>query len=141
MSSPDENYMILKFPLLNFQQSRLNSLSLYLLKKIYVMYQMVILSAIMVISATLLTWRWFSVVHGDVDPYVVVYTFLFVLSLGILLLNNLFFMRRAVEEIYGTKRFVSISQKKVEERIEKKLNEGLKEIESRLEDVRKMIYR
>ncbi|ADB57091.1 hypothetical protein [Archaeoglobus profundus] len=100
-----------------------------------------ILSAIMVISSVLLTWRWFSVVHGEVDPYIILCAFLLTLSLGLLLLNTLYIMRRTVEEIENAKRVVSIGYKEIEERLETKLSKGLRDIEESINDIRRMMYR
>ncbi|WP_456328323.1 hypothetical protein [Archaeoglobus sp.] len=100
-----------------------------------------ILSAIMVISSVLLTWRWFSVVHGEVDPYIVLYAFLLTLSLGLLLLNTLYVMKKAVEEIESAKRVVSIGYKEIEERLESKLSKGLRDIEECIDDIKRMMYR
>ena len=100
-----------------------------------------ILSAVMVISAVLLTWRWFSLVHEKVDPYIVLCSFLLTISLGLLLLNNLLVMKKTVEEIENAKRVVSIGYREIEERIEKKLAEGLKDIEMSIDEVKRMMYR
>ncbi|WP_457549892.1 hypothetical protein [Archaeoglobus sp.] len=108
------------------------------------MYQSLIgaiLSAIMVVSSVLLTWRWFSVVHGEVDPYVVLYTFLLTSSLGLLLLNTLYIMKKTVEEIESAKRVISISFKEIEERLESKLLRSLRDIEDIVNDIRRTRYR
>ena len=100
-----------------------------------------ILSAIMVISSVLLTWRWFSVVHGEVDLYVVLYAFLLTSSLGLLLLNTLYIMKKTVEEIENAKRVISIGYKEIEERLESKLSKGLSDIEEIVNDIRRRTYR
>jgi len=107
------------------------------------MYHLVgiILGAIMVISTVLLTWRWFSVIHGYVDPYIVLCSFFLMVSLSLLILSILFTMRRMVEEIENAKRVVSISCREIEDRIERKIAEGFKDVEESLDKVRKIIYR
>lgn len=108
------------------------------------MYQMIggaILSAVMVISSILLTWRWFQVVHGRVDSYVLFYAFLLTTSLGLLLLLTLYVMKRTVEEIESAKRVTSIGYREIEERLVDKLSRGLKEIEDRLNDLERRMYR
>jgi len=100
-----------------------------------------ILSLIMVISSVLLTWRWFSVIHGYTDPYVILYAFLLTVSLSLLILNALFIMNRTIREIESAKRLVSISYREIDERVERKIAEGLRDLEKRVDEMKRLIYR
>jgi len=108
------------------------------------MYQIIggaILSAIMIASSILLTWRWSQVVHGSVDFFVVFYTSLLITSLSLLLLLILYVMKTTVEEIESAKRVTSIGYREIEERLVNKISRGLREIEDRLSDLERRIYR
>ena len=101
----------------------------------------VVLSSVMVISSVLLTYRWFAVVHKNVDFYVVLFSFLLTTSLGLLLLDVLYVMRKTVEEVESSKRVISIGYREIEERIEKALQRGIREIEQEIDEIRRRFYR
>ena len=101
----------------------------------------IILSVMMIISATLLTYRWLSLVHNDVDFAVVFFAFLLTFSLGALLLSMMFRMKKAVEELGSTKRTIAANMDDLEKRFEEKLFVYIKELEERLDEIQRRMYR
>lgn len=101
----------------------------------------VVLSVLMMISAVLLTYRWLSLVHKDVDPAVVFFAFLLTFSLGALLLSMMFRMRKTVEELESTKRMIAANADDLERRFEGKLAAYVKELEERIDEIQRRMYR
>jgi len=101
----------------------------------------VILSVLMMISAVMLTYRWLSLVHNDVDFAVVFFAFLLTFSLGALLLSMMFRMRKTVEELESTKRMIAANADDLEKRFEQKLFAYVKELEERLDEIQRRMYR
>ena len=101
----------------------------------------VILSVLMMISAVMLTYRWLSLVHNDVDFAVVFFAFLLTFSLGALLLSMMFRMRKTVEELESTKRMIAANADDLEKRFEQKLFAYVKELEERLDEIQRRMCR
>ncbi len=101
----------------------------------------IILSVLMMISAVILTYRWLSLVHNDVDFVVVFFAFLLTFSLGSLLLSMMFRMRRTVEELESTKRMIAANAEELEKRFEDKLFVYVRELEERLDEIQRRMYR
>ncbi len=101
----------------------------------------IILCALMTISAVMLTYRWLSLVHNNVDFVVVFFAFLLTFSLGTLLLSMMFRMRRTVEELESTKRMISANADELEKRFEEKLFVYVRELEERLDEIQRRMYR
>ncbi|GEM_PF-583732 len=96
---------------------------------------------LMVFSAVMLTYRWFSIVHGDVDPYIILFSFLLMFSLGILFIINLFIIKRNIEEISGLRRVLAISSREIENRVERVISDRVRYLERELDEIRRRIYR
>lgn len=101
----------------------------------------IILSVLMMISAVVLTYRWLSLVHNDVDFVVVFFAFLLTFSLGSLLLSMMLRMRRTVEELESTKRMIAANADELERRFEEKLFVYVRELEERLDEIQRRMYR
>ncbi len=101
----------------------------------------VVLSILMMVSAVLLTYRWLSLVRSDVDLAVVFFAFLLTFSLGTLLLSMMFRMRKTVEELESTKRMIAANADDLEKRFEEKLSVYIKELEERIDEIQRRMYR
>ncbi len=101
----------------------------------------ILLSALMTISAVILTYRWLSLVHNNVDFVVVFFAFLLTFSLGALLLSMMFRMGKTVEELESTKRMIAANADELERRFEERLAVYVRDLEERLDDIRKRMYR
>ncbi len=101
----------------------------------------VVLSVLMIVSAVMLTYRWLSLVHKDVDFAVVFFAFLLTFSLGALLLSMMLRMKGTVEELESTKRMIAANADDLERRFEEKLFAYIKELEERLDEIQRRMYR
>ncbi len=101
----------------------------------------IVLSVLMIISAVMLTYRWLSLVHNNVDFAVVFFAFLLTFSLGALLLSMMLRMRRTVEELESTKRMIAANADDLERRFEEKLFVYIRELEERLDEIQRRMYR
>jgi len=98
------------------------------------------LTAIMVFSAVMLTYKWLSL-YNNVDAAVIFFAFLLTLSLGALIISLELRMQKVMEEFESTKRTIAINADDLESRIEKKLNIYLRELEEKIDRIEKRIYR
>ena len=101
----------------------------------------IVLSVLMIISAVMLTYRWLSLVHNNVDFVVVFFAFLLTFSLGALLLSMMLRMRKTVEELESTKRMIAANADDLERRFEEKLFVYIRELEERLDEIQRRMYR
>ncbi len=101
----------------------------------------IVLSALMMLSAVGLTYRWFLVLHSTVDPWIVVFAFTLTLSLGLLLINVLLVMFKTIDEIESSKRIVSIGYKELEERIDKTIAKYMRDVEKEMDEIKRRMYR
>jgi len=101
----------------------------------------IVLSVLMIISAVMLTYRWLSLVHNNVDFAVVFFAFLLTFSLGALLLSMMFRMKKTVEELESTKRMIAANADDLERRFEEKLFVYIRELEERLDEIQRRMYR
>jgi predicted nucleotide-binding protein (sugar kinase/HSP70/actin superfamily) len=101
----------------------------------------IVLSALMVISAVLFTYRWLSLIYNNADPYIVFFAFLLTLSLGALLVDVIFKIRRTVEELESTKRLIAANTDDLEKRLEDKLAVYMRDIEERLDEIQKRMFK
>jgi len=101
----------------------------------------VVLSALMIISAVMLTYRWILLVHNRIDFLVVFFAFLLTYSLGALLLSMMYRMRKTVEELESTKRMISANADELERRFEEKLATYVRDLEERLDEIQRRMYR
>jgi len=100
----------------------------------------IVLAALMVFSAIMLTYKWLSL-YNRVDSGVIFFAFLLTLSLGGLLLSIELRMQKILEELENTKRVIAVNADDLESRIEGKLSAYLEPIEARLEKMERRMYR
>ncbi len=98
------------------------------------------LTAIMVFSAVMLTYKWLSL-YNNVDATVIFFAFLLTLSLGALIISLELRMQKVMEEFESTKRTIAINTDDLEDRIEKKFNVYIRELEEKVERIERRIYR
>ncbi|AEA48005.1 hypothetical protein [Archaeoglobus veneficus] len=98
------------------------------------------LTAIMVFSAVMLTYKWLSL-YDRVDMAVIFFAFLLTLSLGALIISIELRMQKVMEEFESTKRTIALNADDLEDRIEAKLNAYLGYLEEKIERIEKRIYR
>ena len=99
-----------------------------------------ILAALMVISAVLLTSKWLSL-HNSFDPVVVFFAFLFTLSLGLLIISLVIRIQSLMEELESAKRIIAMNSAEIEERVDSRLREYLRDLEERIEAIERRMYR
>lgn len=100
----------------------------------------IVLAALMVFSAIMLTYKWLSL-YNRVDSSVIFFAFLLTLSLGGLLLSIELRMQKILEELENTKRAIAVNADDLESRIEGKLSAYLEPIEARLDKMERRMYR
>jgi len=100
----------------------------------------VILAVLMVVSAVLLTSEWLSI-YNNFNLTVVFFAFLFTLSLGALIISLVIRMQNLMEELESAKRIISMSSVEMEERIDARLREYLRDLEERIESIERRIYK
>ncbi len=100
----------------------------------------VVLAALMVISAVLLTSEWLSI-YNNFSFAVVFFAFMLTLSLGALIICLIVRMQRLMEELESAKRIIAMNSAEVEERIDSRLREYLRDLEERIESIERRIYR
>ncbi len=98
------------------------------------------LTAIMVFSAVMLTYKWLSL-YDNVDAAVIFFAFLLTLSLGALIISIELRMQRVMEEFESTKRTIAINADDLEDRIEAKLNVYMSSLEEKIDRIERRIYR
>ncbi|RUM34434.1 MAG: hypothetical protein DSY33_02195 [Archaeoglobus sp.] len=98
------------------------------------------LAVLMIVSAILLTTEWLSA-YNIFNPVVVFFAFLFTLSLGALILSLVIRIQNLMEELESAKRIISMSSAEIEERVDLRLREHLREIESRIESIERRMYK
>jgi len=99
-----------------------------------------ILAALMVISAVLLTSKWLSL-YNSFDPVVVFFAFLFTLSLGLLIISLVIRIQSLMEELESAKRIIAMNSAEIEERVDSRLREYLRDLEERIEAIERRMYR
>jgi len=100
-----------------------------------------IFSILMMISAIMLTIRWYSLAYNSIDPYITFFTFLLMFSLGALLLNITWKMKSTREELGSMKRVIMANTSELEKRLDHKLERYLKELKDRLDEIERRLYR
>ncbi|MBO8182234.1 MAG: hypothetical protein H0Z28_05500 [Archaeoglobus sp.] len=98
------------------------------------------LSALMVFSAVMLTYKWLSL-YNKADPGVIFFAFLLTLALGGLFISMEMRMRRVMEEFENTKRVIAVNADDLEVRFEGILQANLKQFDERLESIERRLYR
>ncbi len=101
----------------------------------------ILLSIIMALSAVMLTYRWIMIVHKNVDFFVVFFAFMLTASLASLLLSMMYRMSKTVEELESTKRMIAANADELERRFEEKMYLYVKELEERLDEIQKRLYK
>ncbi len=101
----------------------------------------ILFSALMIISAVVLTYRWLSLVHNNVDFVVVFFAFLLTFSLGALLLSMMYRMGKTVEELESTKRMIAANADDLERRFEERLSVYIRDLEEKLDEIQRRMYR
>jgi len=104
-------------------------------------FREILLSAVMAFSAVMLTYRWIQIVHKNVDYLVVFFAFLLTASLATLLLSMMYRMSKTVEELESTKRMIAANADELERRFEEKMFAYVREIEERLAEIQKRLYK
>jgi hypothetical protein len=100
----------------------------------------VALSALMVFSAVMLTYKWLSL-YDRVDFGVIFFAFLLTLALGGLFISIEIRMRKVMEEFENTKRVIAVNADDLEVRFESILDSKLSQIDERLENIERRMYR
>ncbi len=98
------------------------------------------LSALMVFSAVMLTYKWLSL-YNKADLGVIFFAFLLTLALGGLFISMEMRMRRVMEEFENTKRVIAVNSDDLEVRFEGILQANLRQIDERLENIERRLYR
>ncbi len=98
------------------------------------------LAAVMVVSAVLLTSKWLSL-YNNFDPFVVFFAFVFTLSLGLLIISLVMRMQSLMEELESAKRIIAMNSAEIEDRIDSRLREYLRDLEERIEAIERRMYR
>ena len=99
-----------------------------------------VLTVLMIVSAVLLTSEWLSI-YNNFNLTVVFFAFLFTLSLGALIISLVIRMQNLMEELESAKRIISMSSVEMEERIDARLREYLRDLEERIESIERRIYK
>ncbi len=99
-----------------------------------------VLVTVMVISAVLLTSKWLSL-YNNFDPFVVFFAFVFTLSLGLLIVSLVIRMQNLMEELESAKRIIAMNSAEIEERVDTRLREYLRDLEERIESIERRMYR
>ncbi|AGK62059.1 hypothetical protein Asulf_02101 [Archaeoglobus sulfaticallidus PM70-1] len=100
----------------------------------------VAISAVMVFSAVMLTYKWLSL-YDRVDASVIFFAFLLTLSLGALFISMELRMKKIMEEFENTKRAIAVNTGNLEDSFEEILQKYLEVIDDRLEGIERRIYR
>ncbi len=100
----------------------------------------VVVAVVMVISSILLTAQWLTL-YNSFNPIVVFFAFLFTLSLSILIISLILRISELMNELESTKRIIAMNSAEIEERIDSRLREYLRDLEERIESIERRIYR
>ncbi|RLI96324.1 MAG: hypothetical protein DRP00_05440, partial [Candidatus Aenigmatarchaeota archaeon] len=92
----------------------------------------VLLSAVMVFSASALVYKWLSL-YNKVDVGVIFLASLLVLSLALLLLSIEYRMKKIVEEIQSVKRVVMVNSDVLESRLDARFSAMVEKLEEKIE--------
>ncbi len=97
------------------------------------------LSVVMILSASMLVYRWISMYKNDF--VIIALTVVFVSSLTLFLLSIGFRLDRVGEELQSVKRTVIMNSDELKGSLESKLRSALRDFEKRIESIEKRLYR
>ncbi len=100
----------------------------------------IVLAALTVISAIVLTWKWLSL-YNRVDDVIVASAFTLTLSLSLLIICVGYRMQKMRDELESVKRIIALNSADLEEKIEGKLRAYLEPIERDIDKIERKLYR
>lgn len=104
------------------------------------MLREVVLSIVMVFSASALVYQWLSM-YNRFEPVIVFLAALLMTSLAMLLISVEMRMKEMTEEFQNVKRAIAISSEELEKRISKTLRPDIRELGERIDALQRKLFR
>ncbi|MCS7129791.1 MAG: hypothetical protein NZ872_00040 [Archaeoglobaceae archaeon] len=104
------------------------------------MFREVVLSILMVFSASALVYQWLSM-YNRFEPLLVFLAALLMASLAMLLISVEMRMKEMTEEFQNVKRTIAISSDELESRISRTIRPEIRELGDRIESLHRKMFR